>query len=393
MFTYYAHTPTQIARVEMGRHGELMFTPSRRPVRRGNPVGLPDREINRRLAAELGYAPRPGEPLKIPAGISVNLDRGQVVAWPELMGFARRWPSTEAPVVVGLLGQNTKLVKGSRKYVVMGLSLTPADTSGHQVCVFSTPECRELCLAGSGKGAATTDAARIRRFKQLHPGLLRWGGGPEIARILRTLWLFENPLTFLLQLASDIDWFVAAARSHRVTPVLRMNVLSDIRWENIPFPNLRTGRWSRNVMEAYPAVQFYDYTKDPGRDLENLPPNYDITFSLAETTANQRHAANMLARGVNVAVVFDVQAHPPKPLPREFWGVRVVDGDESDLRFLDPRPAVVGLRFKQMAGKAAAGVGSREQYDFIQATMDCGNGLVVAKDGRHFTASGNMGRR
>ena len=82
-------------------------------------------------------------------------------------------------------------------------------------------------------------------------------------------------------------------------------------------------------------VQFYDYTKVPGRDLGI--PNYHLTFSLAES--NEEDAAAELQRGMNIAVVFD-------GVPSEYLGVPVVDGDESDLRFLDPSGVVVGLKAK-----------------------------------------------
>lgn len=57
----------------------------------------------------------------------------------------------------------------------------------------------------------------------------------------------------------------------------------------------------------------------------------------------------MLAHGANVAVVFGT----PKghALPETWHGYRVVDGDVSDLRFLDPPGTVVGLRAKGSAKK------------------------------------------
>lgn len=404
MLTYYVHDPDSAYRVELGGDGDLMLTRGRIP-RRQNPAGVPDRAILRRLAAELGYLPRPGMRLGIPDDIEVNLSRSQVVRWPELLGFKRSWPAswnippdilrkmgkTPRDAVVGLLGQNAKLVKrGERPIVVMGISLAPADASGNQVCVFSTPECRALCLFGAGQGAIGVgnkphDRWRVKRFGELYAPELRYGGGPEMARIIKTIWLFEEPVGFLLQLSSDILAFIAYAQQHGFVPALRMNVLSDIRWENIPFPDLRRGVWAENVMSAFPEVQFYDYTKDPGRDLERLPPNYHITFSLAETRASQRHAQEMLRRGLNVTVVFDVTAG--HPLPATFWGLPVIDGDKTDLRFLDPSPSIVGLRFKNVKNTSMQ---AREKYGFIQDVMLNGDGLVVAADGEHYDASADL---
>lgn len=407
MKTFYAESPDRIYEVRLERDGRLGVRDARLPrfSRRFNPAGLPDRIINGRLVAELGYTPRPGMRLGIPEDFDVNLSRGAVVEWPEMLAFRRSWPHAwnvpadywekigkDAPantIVIGLLGQNAKLIKrGEHPIVVMGVSLAPADASGNQVCVFSTPECRALCLFGTGKGAAAAKSERVRRFEEIYGELLRWGGGPEMARIARTIWLFEDPLGFLLQLSSDILWFIDKAAERGAVPAIRMNVLSDIRWENIPFPDLRRGVWAENVMSAFPDLQFYDYTKDPGRDLERLPPNYHLTFSLAETKASQRHAADMLRRGVNVTVVFDVKAG--HPLPEEFWGLPVIDGDKTDLRFLDPSPAIVGLRFKNLTGKAAEGFQGRQKYGFIQDVMLTGDGLVVAKDERHYLKSAEL---
>ncbi len=86
-------------------------------------------------------------------------------------------------------------------------------------------------------------------------------------------------------------------------------------------------------------MTFYDYTKHPDRDVSGIA-NYSLTFSLAES--NDSEAEQALAAGLNVAAVF-------KQVPTEFLGRPVVDGDESDLRFLDPKGVVVGLKAKGSA--------------------------------------------
>ena len=95
----------------------------------------------------------------------------------------------------------------------------------------------------------------------------------------------------------------------------------------------------RTIIDRYPAAQFYDYTKRPGR---TTPPNYHLTFSLSEI--NRVDAAAELARGHNVAVVFKGAT-----LPDRCMGAPVIDGDASDLRYLDPSPVIVGLRAKGRA--------------------------------------------
>lgn len=399
MRTYLIGSPGLAALASIDRSGRIRLSPAHAPSfrRTSNPeVGHPDREIVRRLVLDLGYTPRPGSKITAPPGFKieppdvVGLRRTWSAAWDEDRNEYRartgHWPTTSQ---VGLLTENAKLIKGRDAIVVLGLSLAPATTSGHNLCIFSTEECRRLCLFGTGKGPSPAHKKALERAKKLFGHLIRYGGGPEIARLGRTIWLFEDPFGFLLHLSQDVLAFMAYGRRFGFTPAIRMNVFSDIRWENIPFPDLRAGVWRRNVFEAFPEIQFYDYTKDPARDLPRLPRNYDLTFSLAETTANQKHAYRMLQRGMNIAVVFDIAAG--HPLPRTFWGVPVIDGDKSDLRFLDPKPRVVGLRFKNLTGAAAQAEGKKEEYKqkygFIQPIMQCGNGMVVAANGKQFDAS------
>jgi hypothetical protein len=97
-------------------------------------------------------------------------------------------------------------------------------------------------------------------------------------------------------------------------------------------------------MREFKNVQFYDYTKIPGR--EKLPKNYHLTFSRSEV--NENDCLNELQKGRNVAVVFDV-------LPTTWNGYPVICGDNDDLRFLDPKNVVVGLTAKGKAKKDDSG--------------------------------------
>ena len=71
--------------------------------------------------------------------------------------------------------------------------------------------------------------------------------------------------------------------------------------------------------------------------------------------ANDVHAIAWLRAGGNIAVIFDTKKG--EELPAFFWGRPVVDGDKSDLRFLDADNVVVGLRSKGKAKKAPTGDG------------------------------------
>jgi hypothetical protein len=94
----------------------------------------------------------------------------------------------------------------------------------------------------------------------------------------------------------------------------------------------------------FPQVQFYDYTALPKPWLRTLP-NYHLTFSLKEN--NLPAAIEALEHGINVAVVFDTT---DQAMPAEWRGIEVIDGDQSDLRFLDGyQGKVIGLKFKDVS--------------------------------------------
>jgi hypothetical protein len=146
----------------------------------------------------------------------------------------------------------------------------------------------------------------------------------QAARIKRTKMFFEDRDGFLQLLNSDIYQFHKNATALSYKVALRLNILSDIRWERHGIPQ----RWS--------SLGFYDYTKIPNR--KNLPPNYSLTFSFSGN--NLADCRKALANGMNVAVPF------LKPLPATWLGYPVIDGDQDDLRIFDPRPCIVGLKAK-----------------------------------------------
>lgn len=104
-------------------------------------------------------------------------------------------------------------------------------------------------------------------------------------------------------------------------------------------------------MEMFPDVQFYDYTKSFKRAKAfvdgEMPSNYHITFSRSECNDNLVDIIKDL--GGNVAAVFRGS------LPKTYKGKQVVDGDETDLRFLDGTNKIVGLVEKGLAKKDETG--------------------------------------
>lgn len=233
---------------------------------------------------------------------------------------------TDRPKKLLNIDSNAKTVKGQKRgYMTAVLYLAPADLSGHEVCPMATDGCRAACLNTAGR------AGIIKRGETTN--------AIQLARIAKTRWYFEDRAGFMAKLAHEIGRFVLKARRAGLVPCVRLNGTSDIPWERVPSNGFA------NIMSQFPNVQFYDYTKRHNR--RNLPPNYHLTFSLAE--GNDDSAALALEQGINVAAVFR------KDLPPVYLGHRVVDGDASDLRFLDPRGVVVGLKAKGKARHDTSG--------------------------------------
>lgn len=200
---------------------------------------------------------------------------------------------------------NTKLKKTDA--VTYSLSLAPADTSGYNVCRFSTPVCRSGCVAFSGNG----------RFDVVTEG-----------RVRKTRFLAEHTDAFLTLLVWELG--LAVKRHGRIN--LRLNTFSDLRWERIT-------PWLFTMFQD--SITFYDYTKYPG-DRRDVPSNYRLTYSVHERDTEATVMVK-LRRGP-AAVVFDTKRMAK--LPDSYLGFPVVDGDQTDDRTLDSAGVVVGLRAK-----------------------------------------------
>lgn len=199
------------------------------------------------------------------------------------------------------------------------LYLAPARIAGRgEVCGHRSPHCTACCLNTAGRG----------KFSNV-----------QQARIRKTQLFFDSFPLFKAQIVADIIRFRDYCKAQGVGCCVRLNGTSDITWERLGIFNL------------FPDVTFYDYTKSPIRALQfakgAMPANYHLTFSRSET--NEAQALDVLRNGGSVAVVF------ASVLPSQWNGFEVVNGDESDLRFLDKRGVVVGLKAKGAAKKDKSG--------------------------------------
>ena len=204
-------------------------------------------------------------------------------------------------------------------YLSFVLHLAPADLSGKEVCPKRTAGCTAACLNTAGRGGMFKKGETTNVIQQ--------------ARIRKTKLFFENREQFLADLEADIRLGIKQAEKKNMIPCFRLNGTSDLAWEKY------------GIIEKFPEVQFYDYTKVRNRKVSHLK-NYHLTFSKAD--GNDMDVRLVASAGMNVAAVF-------KEIPATYIGRPVINGDETDLRFLDPKGVIVGLKAKGKAKKDTTG--------------------------------------
>jgi hypothetical protein len=227
-------------------------------------------------------------------------------------------PFTKAKKLLNI-DNNYKTVKGQKYgYKTAILYLAPSINSGFNVCPQASEGCKSACLYTSGHG----------RFDNVKQG-----------RINKTRWYIQERESFLIQLTKEIKNFVNNCKKNNFIPCVRLNGTSDISWENM------------GILKEFPTVQFYDYTKVFKRMKMycngQMPSNYHLTYSLNED--NKELAFEVLKMKGNISAVFR------NYLPTKYEGYQVVNGDESDLRFLDKKNCIVGLIAKGDAKKDSSG--------------------------------------
>jgi len=229
--------------------------------------------------------------------------------------------------------QNAKTVKGQKLGYLTGiLYLAAADISGRNVCSMAElAGCKAPCLVTSGMAG-------------VFPSIMR-------ARINKTNYFFEAREEFMRHISIDIARLIRDAAKLELTPLVRLNGTSDIKWENIPLSidsrtSKRIGKPEgeyANIFAVFPEVQFYDYTKIANR--RDIPANYDLTFSYSGLPSFQKYVAQARDAGMRIAVVF----RTAESIPASFLGLECIGGDDSDVRHTEPQGVIVALYAK---GKA-----------------------------------------
>jgi hypothetical protein len=214
-------------------------------------------------------------------------------------------------------GTDAKTVKGEAEGVMTGiLYLLPDD----KLCpMAANAGCREGCLVSAGRGA----------FNSVKQGRKR-----------KTDLFYADPVAFVDYLAHEIRLAIKRADKAGMALAIRLNGTSDIPFENYKGSN------GLSLMDIFPTVQFYDYTKLPTR---KVPANYHLTVSYSG--ANVKYAEKVQKTAHNIAVVF----RDRDSIPTHYLGRRVINGDKTDLRFTDDSGIVVALYAKGAAKKDRSG--------------------------------------
>lgn len=226
------------------------------------------------------------------------------------------------------VGNNAKTIKGDgSEYLTAIMYLAPAELAFEELGMTgtlcpnaNTAKCSEPCLNLAGRGQMNTVQA---------------------ARLRKAMLYIEDRAEFMRLLAEDLTRFQRYCDKRGITPVVRPNGTTDIPWERIPlFVN---GTHCKNIFEAFPGIQFYDYTKIPSRMSKELPRNYHLCLSFSNATDKYREqcvAARVKNPDINLVIVVrtkEMAEYLVTQRPDEY-----IDGDKDDLRFLDaPRKTVV----------------------------------------------------
>ena len=232
-----------------------------------------------------------------------------------------------------ILGTSTKVVKGEKRGVLTAiLYLAPHELSvpfgGRNMCAFATPGCIAACLVTYGRLAMNRNSAIWKTLAYVH--FREW---------------------FMAKLDHEITLHTAKAEKLGLVAAVRLDGTSDCAL-------------ARRFAKRHPDCFFYDYSKSAARAIQWADGKYEenehVTYSYAETEKNQKGAEEVAAAGGNIAAVFrtaDVSA-----FPKTFLGLKVLNADEDDIRFRDPRGSCAALKAKGRLAK-------QDTTGFVQDVM------------------------
>ena len=305
-----------------------------------------------------------------------------------------------------LMGENGKLQKtrigdygltyDGKSVASMGLGLASAQRINEQnlsTCPKSAI-CEGLCL-GETSGQ-----------NLLYGGEGQFKSGPRLSQYLKTEAIVQNSEDFAIVLYDEIAKFEKWSNSETgveqveneageqvmqpkqvYQPAIRLNVTSDFRPQTFAA-----------IINAFPNVMFYDYTKLPTR---SIAPNHHLTYSstgasqivngetIVNPETNWDRMVQQLNNGMNVAMAFTSRTDMPDFVVDERTGQRfqVWDGDNYDARFLDPKREdgigmIVGLTNKDKTTKPEDAAKKYKGFFLDYDRARDGDALVIPNQGR-----------
>lgn len=229
-----------------------------------------------------------------------------------------------------------------KKVATLGVYLASSDLSGYNVCP-KAEMCRDNCLVGSGRALISALAGKKNVIA---------------ARITKTRLFFANREVFMKLLIHEIVRERAKAERNGMFFSIRLNCTSDINPESFVLNG-------KNILEIFPKVSFYDYSKVPNRiKVAKKYNNYHVTWSIDGSKENLNIGLDYLKHGGHVAVVYGSDLMPT------FWhGYKTEDGDQTDYRPGDIEQVCM-LKFKRTTNNFKNGKFIMPKTDFI-VTENC----------------------
>ena len=209
------------------------------------------------------------------------------------------------------VSNDAKTIKGEKYgYRTHVLYFASGDSSGYEVCPWRNPECSRVCLETAGRGNMLS---------------------VKTARIKKTRRYFADKKKFISDLKEEIETTSISAIRAGYIPVYRLDGTSDLGL-------------AQRIAPEFPTLQFYDYTKN----FKRKPlANWDITYSYDGFNWDKcEEKLSGLDYTKNVGPVSRIAMVFRDSLPQIYRGWPVVDGDQSDLRFLDKKSVIIGLKIK-----------------------------------------------
>jgi len=204
-----------------------------------------------------------------------------------------------------LLGTNSKIDKSLKVYPEYEASILQLLPNKH-LCV-NYKLCIKTCLAFKG-------------LAKVYPSVIK-------SRKAKSEYFVNDTDTFIKQLIREIKNQEKRALKKNKKAVVRLNGFTDIDYEKF------------GIFKLFPNVQFYDYSADYERVLNNNNPNLHYTFSYKGN--NLKECIELLKNDVSIAVI-----DMPENQFFNDYDVEHIDGDKHDFRFKHGK-AIVWLSEKK----------------------------------------------